>query len=412
MPTASLPQRLRHLLLNSAVFGLCYTSTNLLAQREGVVRNVATALDWQIPFVPWMLLPYALSGVFFVSSFWAARSTDALRVLSQRLLLATVLACIVFALLPLRFGMARPALTSPLWATLYAALDLMDQPYNQLPSLHVAYACIFWPTWSAWRTPWLWAVRLALALLVLSTLLTYQHHLADVVTGAALGLACVAGVRPGRSTPWVALYYTLGAGVVLVLARVWASTLPLLLMLPLACAAGYVALCLLLVARAYALGDADFLHKRAGRFPWWVWALYGPYLLGYALTWRAVQWRERQHPPYAQITPLLWVGRRLSDAQARTLPAHCMVVDVANELSETPLLRRAPYHHVPLLDLTLPDATTTERVLALLHQALQCGQPVYLHCAMGYSRARQLAAAYLERYPLSSPHHTSHHHLP
>lgn len=390
MPIPTLLQRMRYLLLNSIVFGACYPSTNFYAQQLGVQRSVALWLDAQIPFVPWMVLPYMLSGPFFAGSFWAVRSQDALRMLSQRLLLATVLACVVFLLVPLQFSLQRPAVTTPLWAPLYGLLSTMDRPYNQLPSLHVAYCCIFW---SALRERCRVPLGLTLLVVSLSTLFTYQHHLLDVLTGALLGAGCIALVRPGRTDPWVAPYYVLGAGVVVVLGWVWAPWW----------ITAYGAISLLLVARAYVAEDADFLRKREGRFPWWSCLLHAPYLLGYHLTWRVVQWRERKKPPFTQVAPQFWVGRRLNKVQARALPTPCVVIDVANELCETRSLRAVRYHHVPLLDLVAPDPLAVERVLGLVHEALQCGLPVYLHCAMGYRRSRQLAAAYLARHPVSSP---------
>ncbi|MGQ0710217.1 MAG: hypothetical protein ACT4NV_10750 [Rhodoferax sp.] len=391
MPPPSLRQRMAHLVLNSVVFGLCYTSANHFAHTQGVQRSVALAWDMQMAFLPWMVLPYMLSGPFFVGSFWAVRAQDALRVLSQRLLLATVLACLVFVVLPLRFSLERPALPSPLWSALYGLLAILDRPYNQLPSLHVAYCCIFW---SALRERHRLLLALTLGVVALSTVFTYQHHLLDVPTGALLGLGCIAWVRPGRSQPWVAFYYGLGAGVVVVLGWVWAPWW----------ITAYGAISLLLVTRAYVVGDADFLHKRHGRFPWWSWLLHAPYLLGYYLTWRVVQWRECEERPWTPVRPLLWVGRRLNDDQIRALPAHCTVIDVANELCEQATLRTIRYHHVAMLDLVEPDPVAVERVIALVHEALQCGQAVYLHCAMGYRRSRQLAAAYLARYPDPLPH--------
>ncbi|MBX9818191.1 MAG: phosphatase PAP2 family protein, partial [Burkholderiaceae bacterium] len=329
--------------------------------------------------------------------FWAVGSMDALRVLSQRLLLATVLACLVFVLMPLRFSFVRPEMEPGVWAALYAALGVLDQPHNQLPSLHVAYCCIFWFAWRplcAGRAAQA-ALLLTLSLVSVATLFTYQHHVLDVLAGALLGAACIKLVRPHRQEPWVALYYALAAGMVVVLGMAW---WPWWL-------TAYGAASLLLVARAYAMGDAQFLHKTQGRFAWWVWLLYAPYLLGYHLTWLCVQWRERKHPPCAQVAPNLWVGRRLSHTQTGQLPPNCTVVDLANELSETPLLRTAHYHHVPLLDLLPPPATDVQRVLAIVHDALQSGHPVYLHCAMGYSRSRHMASAYLAQHPQAvAPH--------
>lgn len=390
-------QRLSHGLLNAVVFSLCYPAANLLAKQQGVSRSVATALDAHIPFVPWMVLPYMLSGVFFVGSFWVVGTVDALRVLSQRLLLATVLACLIFVLLPLHFSYERTEMVLGVWTALYAVLGFLDQPYNQLPSLHVAYGCIFWFAWRplcAGRASQA-ALLLVLGLVSVATLFTYQHHVLDVLAGALLGVACIGLVLPQRQAPSVALYYALGAGMVVVVGMAWWPWWM----------TSYGAVSLLLVARAYATCDAHFLHKTQGRFAWWVWLLYAPYLHGYRLTWLFVQWRERGSPPCAHVAPGLWVGRRLCNTQVHHLPSKCTVVDLANEISETPLLRTAHYHHVPMLDLLPPTPEDVQRVLAIVHDALKCGHSVYLHCAMGYSRSRHMACAYLAQHPQAAiPH--------
>jgi protein-tyrosine phosphatase len=70
------------------------------------------------------------------------------------------------------------------------------------------------------------------------------------------------------------------------------------------------------------------------------------------------------------------------------------VIDLCCELPETPSLRHEHYRHVPLLDLHAPRASQVRQVLALLDESERAGQPVYLHCAMGYSRSRFIAALY------------------
>ena len=105
-------------------------------------------------------------------------------------------------------------------------------------------------------------------------------------------------------------------------------------------------------------------------------------------------WRERHRPPFLQLGPGLWIGRRLTAAEASQLPSGCWVIDLSCELAETPVLRNARYRHVPLLDLHAPRATQIRRVLRLLAEREQAGDPVYLHCAMGYSRNRFIARIY------------------
>lgn len=399
----SMRERVTQLVLNGALFGLCYPLANHLAARAGVTRSVALPWDAALPFLPWMVLPYMTSGLLFALSFLLARSRADLSALSRRVAFATVAACLAFAAFPLRFGFERPAVDAALPAWLFAQLSAMDQPYNQLPSLHVAYCLIFWPALSgALRsagTPaaglrgGLDAPRLLLAawllLVAAATVFTYQHHLADVAGGALLGLLAIrllpaGGAGEGASRP-VAFVYTLLAG--LSLLAWFALGGPWWL---------YLGASLLLVAWAYHRRDAAFLHKRNGRYPLWVWLLYAPYLGGYLLTWQLVRWRERHRPPFDRHSERLWVGRRLSNAEAATLPADCAVIDLSNELSETAALRNRPYQHFPLLDLHALDERTAQPVLAAIAAHASAGRNIYLHCAMGYQRSRRIAQLYEE----------------
>lgn len=386
---ATKPQRLLHAGVNGIFFGLCYLLANGLAHERGITRNVALAFEVHMPFLPWMVLPYLSSGLFFVAAFFVVRTRDDLRVLSQRMLVATVLAGLVFVLYPLHFSFARPPIATPWLATLFALLGQLDAPYNQLPSLHVAYCVIWWAALRSLATSvWTRAMLAAwLALMAVATLFTYQHHLLDVLAGFALGLGCVAAIRPGRTEPNVALYYLVAGGLAAV---VGLAAWPVLV-------TAYLAASLWLVALAYWRTDRHFLHKRHGRHPWWVWCLYAPYLISYRLTWLAVVWRDRHRPAFRQVAPQLWTGRRLSQAEAAQLPADCTVFDLANELPETPALR-APHRHYryfPLLDIVTPSVEAIDEIVAALKEETRAGRNVYVHCAMGQRRCAQIASAFL-----------------
>ena len=387
--SAALRIRLTHLVLNWLAFAVCYPLGNRLADQQHVRRSLALGLDAHVPFVPWMIVPYATSGLFFTLVFFFVRTPEQLRVVSRRLLTATVAGTLLFALFPARFSLVRPAIEG-LPALLYGGLELVDQPYNQFPSLHVAYCVIFWLALAPLvRAPVRTALAAWLLLIVASTVLTWQHHVVDVLGGLALGLVTTLLVRTGRTRRHtVAFYYAAGAGVVLLVGggalRSWL--------------AAYVAVSLALIALAYWRRDAGFLRKRNGRHPLTSWLLYWPYLSGYRLTWLAVLWRERHRPAFVQHGPGLWIGRRLTAAEALQLPPGCWVIDLSCELAETPLLRHACYRHVPLLDLHAPRASQTRHVLRLLAEHEQAGDTVYLHCAMGYSRNRFIARLYSARH--------------
>lgn len=377
------------MVLNWLAFSVCYPLCNLLAAQQRVERSLAIGLDTAIPFLPWMVVPYATSGLLFTFVFFLVRSNEHLRVASRRLLLVTVAGCLAFAAVPARFGTVRPEVTDGIASALYRWLDIVDRPYNQCPSLHVAYCVIIW---LALRPLYRDAVRAllgaGLVLVAASTLFTWQHHVADVAGGLLLGTAAAWAVRPGatrRTT--VSFYYAIAASVVMLVGvaalRSWI--------------AAYAAASLLLVAAAYAARRPDFLAKYAGRHPLRTWLLFWPYLAGYQLTWALVRVRERGRPAFVQHAPGFWSGRCLTEMEARHLPHDCHVIDLSGELPETVLLRHARYLHLPLLDLQAPRPSQLRAVLAALTRLRDTGQPVYVHCAMGYSRSRLISRLHLRR---------------
>jgi hypothetical protein len=159
----------------------------------------------------------------------------------------------------------------------------------------------------------------------------------------------------------------------------------------------YAAACLLAVALAYARRDAHFTRKRGGRHGLAGWLLYWPYLAGYRLTWLLVRLRGRHRSAFIEQAPGLFVGRRLSAAEARHLPADCCVIDLSPELPEAASLRGVCYQYMPLLDLHAPRPSQVRSVLALMAEQHRKGRAVFLHCAMGYSRSRFIAHIYTRR---------------
>jgi membrane-associated phospholipid phosphatase len=382
-------QRLALLAVNGLFFQALYGACNLAAARAGVTRTIATSWDAGVPYLPWMLVPYMTSAPLLVLAFLLAPGRQALRALSQRCLLATALGTLAFALWPLREAAPTPAPALPALAFLAQALQRLDAPYNQWPSLHVAYCVIAWPALSArLRTaPARGALGAWLALVSASTVFTHQHYLPDLAGGVALGALACRIVPARRTLPWVSLHYAVAA--------LGAVTLGLTL-LPLAPCL-WLAACCGAVAFAYARRRENFLHKRGGTFAPWARALYGPYLAGYWLTWRLVRWRERARPPFESFAPGLWIGRRLDDGEAAALPPRCAVIDLASELSATPALRERVVHACGLLDLLPPPAATLARIVDEIDAELARGGAVYVHCSMGYRRSREVALAWSAR---------------
>jgi hypothetical protein len=150
-------------------------------------RTTQTAWDRYIPFCPswvWVyLFPYLL-GPFIAASL--SRAT--FRWFVTRALTAVFVSLAIFVVVPTR-TVRPPAsdLGEGLTAALYRNMVGIDEPpANAAPSLHVSLTCLLaWAVARDYRRWWLAAVGGAVVVW-LATLLTHQHHLLDVASGAAL----------------------------------------------------------------------------------------------------------------------------------------------------------------------------------------------------------------------------------
>ena len=69
---------------------------------------------------------------------------------------------------------------------------MLDLPFNQAPSLHVATMTILFDLYMRAVPRWSLPLFAVWSLIVIgSVMTTYQHHFIDVPTGFLLGLACV-----------------------------------------------------------------------------------------------------------------------------------------------------------------------------------------------------------------------------
>ena len=192
--------RFRHLGLALSIFYLLYNVTTLYSVslyklHPSSIHNLATPFDSVVPFIPAMIVPYSWSLILFVVSFFLVRTSTQLSLLSYRLILATIFACLIFYFYPACFSFNR--LTPNDWTQFgYQFLQLVDKPFNQLPSLHVSYAILLGVSlWDVTESKKLWvsiAYRLSLiticGLIIASTVLTYQHHLLDMLGGTVLAV--------------------------------------------------------------------------------------------------------------------------------------------------------------------------------------------------------------------------------
>jgi membrane-associated phospholipid phosphatase len=172
-------------------FCATYSLANFVTSQRTDVPSIAFAWERRIPFLPWSIVPYCSLDVFYGLSIFACKTREGLDVLMRRLLTAQIIAVTCFLLFPLKFGFPQPQ-THGVPHVLFRALTAVDRPFNQAPSLHIALLVILWSLYGkrvkgvaqTLLHPWF-------ALIGVSVLTTYQHHVFDVPTGAWLGLFCV-----------------------------------------------------------------------------------------------------------------------------------------------------------------------------------------------------------------------------
>lgn len=376
----------------SALFLIVYGSANwFTAQRS----NVPTLFfEWErlIPFVPLMIVPYMSIDLFFVAAPFLCRSDRELATFSKRIAAAILVGGVCFLLFPLRFAFERPHAAGWLGA-LFDWFRGMDQPYNLLPSLHIALRTILADLYARHTRGWLRSVSdLWFVLIGLSAVFTYQHHVMDVVAGFALGAYCVyffpESASRGPVTPnrRVGSYYLIGTFLFASLAVLfWPGGAFLI----------WPTVSLGIAAAAYFGAGPGIFRKRDGRLPWTTWWALGPVLLGQELS---RLYYRRQCRAWDELTPQVWIGSVLSHREATEAVREGVtaVLDLTAEFSERAPLRGLKYRNIQVLDLTAPGLDQLEEMAEFIETESRHGI-VFVHCKIGYSRTGAAAGAYLLR---------------
>jgi len=181
------------LLILLLVAQMLYTPINRLA--DGGVA-LALSLDLQIPLAPNWAFPYLLGipwwfGTFVWACFWFP--APLLRRFAGAVLASHVIAYSIYLIFP-TFAVRPEVMGEGLGSDLVRWIYANDRAYNAFPSGHTYGTLLALLAW--WRAvPRMrWAVTPFAVAVILSTLFTRQHHVADVLGGLALGWAAWVGV--------------------------------------------------------------------------------------------------------------------------------------------------------------------------------------------------------------------------
>lgn len=380
------------------LFQLTYPYTAAYASSLAAVPSFVFDFEQYIPFIPWMILPYMSSGLFFCFVPFYCGQKSELLCYAKRFTFVTLIAALCFLLFPLRFSFDRPSVENPLFTIFFSFLKEYDSPFNQAPSLHVAYACLFWSVlcwkFNGWKKI---ILGIWLLLMGLGTLTVYQHHVIDLMTACILvqvSFILFPNKECGRNQQPANSYYLIGWIFMLLALLCEGYVLPLIVF-------AWVALVCFAVGNNYLCGNTGFLKDHRGRIPLIKKVFYAPYQFVYWLMWRF--FRKKNNPSLMELLPRCYVGPRLnaSELVVMGLDRNLVVFDLAAELEEVRLLSAMEkYYSFPLLDIaeiSVYDAHVTIDAMVSAYHTLDEHENMIIHCTMGYSRSMIFAILMIQK---------------
>jgi protein-tyrosine phosphatase/membrane-associated phospholipid phosphatase len=353
--------------------------------------------SWErsLPLIPALIVPYFSIDLFYAGSVFLCRDRRELNHHAYRIVAAILISADGFVAFPLRFSFERPPVEG-LNGFLFGILSDFDKPFNQAPSLHVSLLMILWVRYAHYISGIArWALHAWFALIGISVLFVYQHHFIDIWTGFVVGVICLYAL-PEAPRRWdgfsltcdaqrrrLGFRYLTGAlscAIVAATIQTWAW----LLLWPVAS--------LLLVALAYLGAGVAVFQKADGRQSWPARILLMPYLLG---AWTSYRLFTLSAPAMHEVIPGVYFGRRPRGGDLAQL-ASAAVLDLTVEFSAAQGVEPFVYRNIPILDLTTPEPAALSTAVTFIDYHVGA-RPVYVHCALGFSRSATVIAAWLVR---------------
>ncbi|MGG5210905.1 phosphatase PAP2 family protein [Chryseobacterium sp. MIQD13] len=384
----TIKQQFYSFVLCAIVFMIVYNSAAWYTSRAEKIPSFVFDFEKHVPFLPWSMIPYMTSGIFFCSVFFQCKDKEQLKILTRRMLFVTVAAALCFIMFPLRFSLPKPNTDDSVLKYSFLFLKIFDSPFNQSPSLHIAYAFIFWTVFrnfKKFRT----FLMIWLILLGISTLTTYQHHFIDILSGIVLAHISFI-LFPYRKYDFqyrnfhVANFYFLFGWIlasVSILLNRFSDHLWLILLWP--------ALMSMIIGYHYQKNHTHFLKDKNGRISLAKKSFYMPYLIIYWLFWKFL--RKNRKP--LEILPRIYISSRPGSEDLHYFQTNnpVLVYDLSAEIEEIQELRqKTSYHSVPFLDIGTFDMNETKKLITEItenYKKLPADGKIFIHCTMGFARS-------------------------
>lgn len=379
------------MIISYVVFYTGYYSAAFYTSGLNTVNSIVFDFEERIPFIPWMIIPYMSSGIIFVLVFYIPRDWEKLWLLFKRINFITIASIIIFLMFPLKFSYTKPIVENQMLSIFFNLLGSIDNNYNQLPSLHVSYAIIFWIVFKEnVQSKFRYLYGIWLLFMALGTLTVYQHHFIDIPAAFLLivtTLYIFKGTEDIKRVNVKLVYYLISIvsfTIAMIINGYW-----LLLLYP--------SLCFYLVGQAYADNNPHFLKDDNGEISFIKRVLYLPYLLIIYFMWRC--FRENTNYFNKTIIKNIYVGSRLGINQLFVDYKKLIIVDLSAELIELRKLKEySQYYCYPILDICEIDKEYIifiRNKIIKLYKEMDEDKIIYIHCTMGYSRSFLLIAMIL-----------------
>lgn len=383
---STLKERFVWLLYLGIVFFLLYGSVNQYALT--IQTDTSYFMEWEksIPFIESFIVPYMSSDILFVIAFLLPQTRLSIKVLALRSFVDIVVSVLVFALFPLKFAFEKPMVDNFLFKMLE-----MDLPYNQMPSLHVSLAVILWFSMKdniqsklIKLTLFIWLI-----LVILSTLLVYQHHFIDIPTGFLLGILIVYLINEKKqnyftksfTTPRnikIALYYLVLSIVFMILSFKLSSILCF-----------YLFLSFFSLSAIYTFGLNNFLISKNPYLNLIQKIFFLPYFIGSHLSWL---YYKKKIPFISKFDENIYFGRQADKNEYKKLKEMGIkrIINLSPELqfNKTDI----PQKKYNFLDLTIQEP---KNILEVIKEIESGKDKLYIHCKLGMSRTILVISSYM-----------------
>jgi membrane-associated phospholipid phosphatase len=169
------------------LFCVAYLAANRFIDMR-TCHDISTPVDKALPFMPYFIYPYSFIYIFSMLPSLICENRTLYFRAAIGFALMIIISATIFVLFPVSIPRAYE-LPAGFTGWVFSQLDWIDNPVCGFPSLHVGLTLL--ATFTVFRENRIfgWVCVVFAVLTVLSTLLTKQHVLWDVVGGAVMAVS-------------------------------------------------------------------------------------------------------------------------------------------------------------------------------------------------------------------------------